>query len=346
MKGNDIDEQELRRFFNEGNREDVLFAEKIFTDDTKEPELKKILEEQFNEMKEGNDPDDKNLDHIFYRIYYNITSKNAAKKSVNLNTFIKWTYRIAGIIFIPVAIFLGIQLYQANSAKNNYLVEIKAPAWTRAQFSLPDGTTGWLNSNSTISYKGSFINKRTVLLNGEAFFNVAKDPRKPFVVQTREVDVKVLGTKFNIASYINENNVEVVLEEGKLVFTDKTNHKSYTMKPNDLVVYNKKDKKYAITKVLPAKYTSWKEGKLVFRNDPVDVVVRRLERWYNVLIVNNVSLSEDLRWRATFEDEDIEKVLDLMKRTLPIDYEIEGPAVDTYDTYVKKKITITLKHND
>ncbi|HEX3007103.1 MAG TPA: FecR domain-containing protein [Bacteroidales bacterium] len=346
MNGSDIDEEGLRRFFNEGNPEDALFAEKIFTDDTRESELKKILEEQFNEMKDEDDQHMKNLDHIFYRIYYNITSKNAAKKSVNLNTFMKWTYRIAGIIFIPLTIYLGIQLHQANSAKNNYVVEIKAPAWTRAQFSLPDGTTGWLNSNSTISYKGNFINKRTVSLNGEAFFNVAKNPRKPFVVQTREVDVKVLGTKFNIASYLNENNVEVVLEEGKLVFTDKANDRSYTMKPNDLVVYSKKEKKYAITRVLSAKYTSWKEGKLVFRNDPVDVVVRRLERWYNVVIVNNVPASEDLRWRATFQDEDIEKVLDLMKRTLPIDYHIESPAVDTHDTYVKKKITITLKHND
>lgn len=346
MNGSDIDEEGLRRFFNEGNPEDALFAEKIFTDDTRESELKKILEEQFNEMKDEDDQHMKNLDHIFYRIYYNITSKNAAKKSVNLNTFMKWTYRIAGIIFIPLTIYLGIQLHQANSAKNNYVVEIKAPAWTRAQFSLPDGTTGWLNSNSTISYKGNFINKRTVSLNGEAFFNVAKNPRKPFVVQTREVDVKVLGTKFNIASYLNENNVEVVLEEGKLVFTDKANDRSYTMKPNDLVVYSKKEKKYAITRVLSAKYTSWKEGKLVFRNDPVDVVVRRLERWFNVVIVNNVPASEDLRWRATFQDEDIEKVLDLMKRTLPIDYHIESPAVDTHDTYVKKKITITLKHND
>ena len=123
--------------------------------------------------------------------------------------------------------------------KEEAWVEIKAPAWTRAQFSLPDGTTGWLNSNSSVKYNGNFIADRQITLSGEAYFDVFKDKKRPFKVKTNEVIVSVLGTRFNIASYENEKNVEVVLAEGKLVFNDAKMQKSYTMKPNDLVIYDK-----------------------------------------------------------------------------------------------------------
>ena len=95
---------------------------------------------------------------------------------------------------------------------------------------------------------------------------------------TNEVILKVLGTRFNIASYENDNNIEVVLEEGKLIFDDKEMKKSYSMKPNDLVIYDKTLKDFSTEVVEPHKYLSWTEGKLVFRNDPLDVIARRLER--------------------------------------------------------------------
>ena len=154
--------------------------------------------------------------------------------------------------------------------KKETWVEIKAPAWTRAQFSLPDGTTGWLNSNSSIKYYGNFNTDRQVTLKGEAFFDVFKDRKRPFIVKHEmKLFVKVLGTRFNIASYENEKNVEVVLEEGKLIFNDKEMNKSYTMKPNDLVIYDKTLKDFSTEVVQPQKYLSWTEGKLVFRNDPL-----------------------------------------------------------------------------
>jgi transmembrane sensor len=341
MGRSNIDEERLKRYFNGNTHGDALFAEETFTDDTNEKALKKILEKQFDELSQDNDLNENNLDHIFYRIHYNITSNNSENRVTKFQSFIKWNYRIAGIIIIPLIIFLGVYFYRTHSLNNNYWIEIKAPAWTRARFSLPDGTTGWLNSNSSIRYKGDFTNERLISLSGEAYFDVAKNPEKPFVVQTKEMMVKVLGTKFNIASYENEKEVEVVLEEGKLVFGDKLHKLSYTMKPDDLLIFNKDENVYTVKKILSMKYTSWKEGKLVFRNDPIDVVIRRLERWYNVVIINNIPASEDIRWRATFMDEDIEKVLDLMKRTLSINYRIEAPNVNAHDVYLKKKIIIS-----
>ena len=91
---------------------------------------------------------------------------------------------------------------------------------------------------------GILILTARIILNGEAFFDVFKDKKRPFTVNTDEVSLKVLGTRFNIASYENEKNVEVVLEEGELVFNNKEMNKSYTMSPNDLVIYDKVSKDY------------------------------------------------------------------------------------------------------
>jgi ferric-dicitrate binding protein FerR (iron transport regulator) len=244
---------------------------------------------------------------------------------------------------LPIVILIGIHMYTETNLKKGTWVEIKAPAWTRAQFSLPDGTTGWLNSNSSVKYNGNFITDRQVTLSGEAFFDVFKDKKRPFIVNTPEINVKVLGTRFNIASYNNENNVEVVLEEGKLVFNDKAINKSYIMKPNDLVVYDKTLRNYSTNVVQPQKYLSWTEGKLEFRNDPLDVIARRLERWYNIDVEINGKISYDQRLRATFINESLEEVLYLMKRTLHIDYRIENPDLKPDDIYAKKKVIITLR---
>lgn len=343
MEENKIDKARLKEFFDDKSSDDSSYIASVFTDDSQKIQLQSILEHQFDELQYDNLEDQKRLNQLYYKIYYNITSKGQTFTQTRNNQFIKWASIGAAIIAIPLVLFLGIQTYQTRTREINTWVEIKAPAWTRAQFSLPDGSTGWLNSNSVIRYRGNYSRERTIVLNGEAFFEVVKNPSKPFIVQTDNIDVKVLGTKFNVASYKNERNIEVVLEEGKLVFENKPSGQTYTLKPNDLVVFDKLKKKYAVRKVLSGKYTSWKEGKLIFRNDPVDVIVRRLERWYNVVIINKIPANEDFRWRATFQDESIEKVLDLMKRTLPIDFSLEEAKVDKFDSYLKKKVIITLK---
>ena len=162
---------------------------------------------------------------------------------------------------------------------------------------------------------------------------------------TNEVILKVLGTRFNIASYENEKNVEVVLEEGRLVFNDVEMKEFFTMKPNDLVVYDKTLKNFSTNVVEPHKYLSWTEGKLVFRNDPLDVIARRLERWYNIDVEIRVPVPEDFRLRATFIDEGLEDALELLKRSLPIDYVIENRGLKPDETYAKKKVIISSRTN-
>ena len=339
-----FDSEKINLYFKgEYSDTDASYVDEVFCDNNKEKELKCLLSRQFNELLPEDDVDKKNLDHILYKIHYDINTRLSAQKVWSFDNIIRWTLRIAGVIMLPLLILIGIQTYKETSLEKETWVEIKAPAWTRAQFSLPDGTTGWLNSNSSVKYNGNFNDDRQVTLTGEAFFDVYKDKKRPFIVNTNELIIRALGTRFNIASYQNENNIEVILEEGKLIFNEKEMNKSYTMNPNDLVVYDKTLKDFSTEVVQPQKYLSWTEGKLVFRNDPVDVIARRLERWYNIDVEVNGSLTEDLRLRATFIDEGLEEVLDLLKRSLPIDYKIENRDLKPDETYAKKKVIITLR---
>ena len=343
MAENGINGEKINRFFQgEYSYKESLYVDKVFCDNSKEEELKHLLLRQFYELLPEDDVEIKNLEHILHRIHFDINTNLSEQKGLLLKKIIKWSFRVAGIIMLPFVILIGIRMLKDTNLKKETWVEINAPAWTRAQFSLPDGTTGWLNSNSSVKYNGSFVTNRNVILTGEAFFDVYEDNKRPFRVNTNEVNIEVLGTRFNIASYENENDIEVVLEEGKLVFNDKEINKSYTMKPNDMVIYDKTLSDFSTKVVHPKKYLSWTEGKLEFRNDPLDVVARRLERWYDVDVEINGSISQDQRLRATFIDESLEDVLYLLKRTLPIYYRIENHDLKPDETYSKKKVIITL----
>jgi hypothetical protein len=336
-----FDREKIKRYFRgEYFDQDAAYIDEVFCNSDKEKELEHQLRKQWYELFEDNEGLDKNLDNVLYKIHYDINTRLSVRIIRPFDNFIRWTLRIACVIILPFVILIGIQNFKEVSLKKEAWVEIKAPAWTRAQFSLPDGTTGWLNSNSNVKYNGNFYTDRQVTLKGEAFFDVFKDKKRPFIVTTNEVIVKVLGTRFNIASYENEKDVEVVLEEGKLIFNDKEMDKSYTMNPNEMIIFDKTLKNFSTEVVQPHKYLSWTEGKLIFRNDPLDVIARRLERWYNIDVEVNVILTEDLRLRATFIDEGLEEVMNLLKRSLPIDYKIENGNIQTDGIYRKTKVII------
>jgi transmembrane sensor len=339
-----FESEKVSRFFNEESSEmDSSYVADLFCNNGIEEELKNHLLNQFNELLPEDEADNKNLDHILYRIHYNINTGLSVQKAWSFENIIKWSLRIAGIVMLPIVIFIGIQTYKDINLKKESWVEINAPAWSRIQFSLPDGTSGWLNSNSSLKYAGNFNSDRQVTLTGEGYFDVFKDKKRPFVVNTNDIIVKALGTRFNIASYENENKAEVVLEEGKLVISDRKFYNTITLIPNDLVVYDRTLNDFSSEVVLPQKYLSWTEGKLVFRNDPLDVIARKLERWYNVDVELVGVPDQELRLRATFIDEGLEEVLGLLKRSLMVDFKIENREIMHDETYTKKKVILTLK---
>ncbi|MCF6332713.1 MAG: FecR domain-containing protein, partial [Draconibacterium sp.] len=192
--------------------------------------------------------------------------------------------------------------------------EVKAAFGTQTKLILADGSTVWLNSGSTLRFPASFLNmdERKVELNGEGYFEVTKNEEKPFIVNTSELDVKVYGTSFNVTAYEGYNSVTVALVKGKVSLL-----KNYVggqkelivLKPNEAVEYNSDEKKlYLSTNLHMEKYTGWKNGYIVFYGDPIDKVIQRLEKWYNVDIVAKDKSLHSFRFTATFIDESLEQV--------------------------------------
>jgi len=325
---------------------DLSFIDEVFYEKNSEKDFEQLLRNRWDELVQKENSDEKNLDHILWRIHYEINTKAGfLRKESNFIKLLKWISRIAAILILPLAVYSGIHFF--NTSKNDGLtwVEIKAPAWTRAQFELPDGTTGWLNSNSSIKYDGRYPNNRQITLCGEAFFDVPGNKKKPFEVVTNEIVVSVLGTRFNIASYENENIVEIVLEEGEIVCYNKVLNESYSMKPKDYISFDKTLNVCKFEVVQPEKYSSWKEGKLVFRNDPIDILSKRLERWYNIEVEIRGNKTSQTRLWATFVDENLEEVLKLLKLSLHIDYEIKRPQLQADGIYSKTKVIVTSNTN-
>ena len=343
MAGQEFDKERIDRYYRQRDSQDHSYVESVFRDPGNEQALRKLMSGQFSEQKAPDSAEQKDLDPILYRIHYDINTRLAPAKRTGFKTGLIWASRIASVMLLPLFIYLGIKQYMSNPEPGDTWVEISAPAWTRAQFLLPDGTAGWLNSSSSIKYQGDFMANRRVEITGEAYFDVASVKNRPFTVCTSELDLKVLGTRFNIASYQNEESVEVVLEEGSIGYTNSVCGGTGVLAPDEMLVLEKSTGKQKIHVVQPHKYISWTMGKLVFRNDPLDVIARRLERWYNIDVILNIQSPEDMLWRATFVDDNLEVVLNMMKRSLNIQYAIEYADVQADDQVSKTKVTLSMK---
>ncbi|MDW8850817.1 FecR family protein [Flavobacterium sp. MMLR14_040] len=208
---------------------------------------------------------------------------------------------------------------------------LKIPYGKKFEVQLSDGTIVHLNSGTSLRYPVQFIkNKsRQVFLTGEAYFEVAKDKAHPFTVNTQEVDVEVLGTKFNVNSYTEDTSTDIVLVEGKvsLYKGKKTNENQVYLTPG-LKGTNVKGQ-LAITKaeVNTDYYTAWVKGSLVFKNESFASIIKKLERHYNVTFINkNKVLGKEI-FNARFDNEPIEVVLKYFSDSYAIDYKIDEDEI-------------------
>jgi ferric-dicitrate binding protein FerR (iron transport regulator) len=146
-----------------------------------------------------------------------------------------------------------------------------------------------------------------------------------------------------VASYDDEQNMEIVLEEGELLINDREFKRSIHVVPEELITFNKEQDEFLAEFVQTKSYVSWKEGKLVFRNDPIDVIARRLGRWYNVDVEIKGNNFDQLRLRATFVEENLEEVLWYLKKSLSIKYKIVEGGILSGDDFTKEKVILTLQ---
>ncbi|MGE4587109.1 MAG: FecR family protein [Mangrovibacterium sp.] len=260
--------------------------------------------------------------------------------------FIFFWQRVAAILLLPLLILGGIYFYRNNLTPDDAIVwqTITTPSGVKSQVQLPDGTMVWLNSGSSLHYPSSFTNKeRNVKLSGEAFFEVVKDEQHPFHVNLGKISIEVLGTTFNVINYENEDQTEIILTSGKVRLLGQQKHTKQLiteMQSGQKAVYLKAGNKLSMQKVDTDKYTSWIDGRLIFRDDAMDEVIRRLNRWFNVEIEMADPGIVQYVYTATFQDETIEQILALLRRTAPIEYTII-PGKRLYDgSFEKQKIIL------
>ena len=303
-------------------------------------EAKEYLENHWKEINEQEDASEQSLKHIYYEVEYQILLEERRKERKK-----RWSNRyqkVAAILIIPLLAFSAWQFFNDFQSKNNAAwVEINAPEGSRTQFSLPDGSTGWLNSGSKLKYNPVF-KERDVELKGEAWFDVEHN-KNTFTVKTPNMDICVLGTQFNVMSYSDENFTEVVLEDGKVEVIGTYNYFEKELVPGEKLRYLPDANKFQVYQVDTKPYTAWKDGYLMLDDETLEQAVSRMERWYNVDIdIQNETL-RNYRFKATFQDEPLEEVLRLMSISTPIEYTIEKRESNGDNFYEKKKVQIKLK---
>ena len=208
-----------------------------------------------------------------------------------------------------------------NGIKTMFIV----PLGQTAEIILPDSSRVMMNSGSTLSYSLDFgPNNRKVELNGEAFFKVKKDPLHPFIVKTSSVNIKVLGTTFNVEAYNDKfQKVNTTLISGKVDIETLANKKLAELTPGMMGSYKKSNQSLVISKVDINLYTSWKKGVLTFDDIPLETITEKLERWYNVKIIYLNPKLKSLRYTgAILKNKPIDQILEVMKITADIQYEI------------------------
>ena len=215
-----------------------------------------------------------------------------------------------------------------SKVKDLVFNELNVPYGKKIQVLLADGTLVYLNAGSSLKFPINFIqgSERKVFLSGEAFFEVAKG-KDPFIVNSDNVNIRALGTAFNISSYPEDESINTVLVEGSVgVYQSKehfTLEHSTILKPSHMATWNKVENKISIKMVEVDSYTSWVSGRMVFRNTPFKVIRKKLERHYNIQIVNENQLLDEKRYNAVFDEETIEEVMETLDESDNVKYVIE-----------------------
>ncbi len=208
--------------------------------------------------------------------------------------------------------------------------QLIVPYGKRFELELSDGTIAHLNAGSSLKYPVRFLNegKREVFLVGEAYLNVAKDSKRPFIISTSDnLDVQVLGTQFNISNYPEDATTEVVLVEGSVGMQADGISDTIILEPGFKGSFDRQQRNISTTPVITSVYTSWVKGELVFRAMSLENILKKLERHYNVAITNQNLEYSQKKFNANFGNEPIEIVLNYFKNTYGIDYAINNNKV-------------------
>ena len=237
---------------------------------------------------------------------------------------LKWVNVVFKYAAIIVLAFLAGNLLKSPKLKDKEIrySEITVPFGQMTQLKLSDGTKIWLNSGTTLSYPDQFAeNSRAISVDGEAYFEVAKMPDKPFTVNTTDMKVVVLGTSFNISAYPEDVATSVTLVEGKVTVQNSSGIDIANLSPGQKATKNKNDTNIAIQNVETSFYSAWIAGKIFFDDEPLDQIAVKLERWFNVEISFADEHLKTRRFTGTIlKNKPVDQIMQALELLSPISF--------------------------
>jgi ferric-dicitrate binding protein FerR (iron transport regulator) len=236
--------------------------------------------------------DETAMHYLKNRIISRISETEIAAKPLiqrSLPVWKNYLMRAAAVLFIPLLlgslfIFYRMDKRIAQMASHTVIGKVVAHPGSRVHFTLPDQTEVWLNSGSTLEYPLALNEQenRKVKLSGQGYFKVAHDPSHPFFVETDGIRIKALGTSFDVSGYAEDRQISSTLEEGSIALLDLSGKEVTRIYPGQKAVLDKSTNSMEVKEVETMLTTSWKDGKLIFRNTSLLDVTIQLERWFTV----------------------------------------------------------------
>ncbi|MDG5800250.1 DUF4974 domain-containing protein [Marinilabiliaceae bacterium ANBcel2] len=323
----------LKRFIKGECREDEFYEVlELLKGLKKSDELEEFMRSHWNDLDSKLDNhqkigDTERFNLILDRIHHHINVDNNRGRVVS-RIFAGYS-KIAALLLIPLISAFIIMFFKYNYSKDYDapITTMNAPAGVYSEVCLPDGSSVFLNSQSELSFPVTFENSdvRKVNLNGEGYFEVIDDD-KPFIVNTNGVTVNVTGTSFNVSAYCNDEEVYVALVDGSLsVSVNHPNHGDIPIDilPGDVAVLSKESSKIMVESDANMDiYTSWIKGRMTFINEPLESVLRKMERKYGVVYKIKDSSLKDYHITATILNETLEQFLELLSVSSSLEYKI------------------------
>lgn len=245
--------------------------------------------------------------------------------------FLFYALRVAAVILIPLMLSFGVYFYTKRStiadlAKSHYTIETSSGE--RTHLTLPDGTRVMVSANTTFTYPATFgKDNRKVSLSGEAYFDVTHNADLPFIVKSKKMNIKVLGTKFNIYAYPNENYFEASLVEGKIqAYSTGTKKTIMTLLPNEKVRYHYASETFEKTSTDLKVETAWTRGDLYFQSETLLSILPKLERYYGVKFDIDGQLPSQML-TTSYHETDINEILRNLSVHFRLSYSKNGNVV-------------------
>ena len=335
------------------NADELRRLSEMLTDGRISDEIKSAMLNEIAEFESAGSGEDPNYDRLFKSIQELIAEQNSKRPTTNL---MQNLMRVAAIVTLAFILGGTISYFAFNTKSKpaDSFCEVSVPLGSTSEIVLPDNSRVWLNAGSKIKYSTTFNQKnRMINLEGEGYFKVAKNKNLPFIVDAYGFEVKAVGTEFNVKAYKGDPTVETTMVEGKVTLQHSTENilKGVYLTPNQKATFYKKEESLTVEvlkkldekkevlnyipehrlviapKIDPKAIISWKENRLIIEREQLGTLAEILSRKYNF---NFEFKSEDIKhfsFSGTLEDETLQQVMNVIKLSSPIDYEIIGKTV-------------------